>query len=140
MLIDTYHRLREAGQHAVEAAIRTCAQRMRPVLLTSITAMLGLLPLMLELNVNMFERKVFIGSMTSAWWVHLSTAMVFGLMLATVLTLILTPVMLAAPTVWREGRAAKRERRRLRKEAKATKPLPSPEPANDLEPMKEAAE
>jgi multidrug efflux pump len=140
VLIDTYHRLRDAGQHAVEAAIRTCAQRMRPVLLTSVTAMLGLLPLMFELNVNMFERKVFIGSMTSAWWVHLSTAMVFGLMLATILTLILTPVMLAAPTVWREGRAARRERRRLRKEAKKAKASPVAEPANDFEPMKEAAE
>ena len=138
VLIDTFHRLRDAGQHAVEAAIRTCSQRMRPVLLTSVTAMLGLLPLVFELNVNLFERKVFIGSMTSAWWVHLSTAMVFGLLLATILTLILTPVMLAAPTVWREGRAARRERRHARKEMK--KPAPLPEAANDLEPMKEAAE
>lgn len=142
VLIDTFHRLRDAGQHAVEAAIRTCAQRMRPVLLTSVTAMLGLLPMMFELNVNLFERKVFIGSMTSAWWVHLSTAMVFGLLLATILTLILTPVMLAAPTVWREGRAERRARRRLRREAKTAKnaPQPLPEPANDIEPMKEAAE
>lgn len=141
VLIDTFHRLRDAGQHAVEAAIRTCSQRMRPVLLTSITAMLGLLPMVFELNVNLFERKVFIGSMTSAWWVHLSTAMVFGLMLATVLTLILTPVMLAAPTVWRESRAARRERRAARKAAKAAPPaevIPeqkAPEPE-----MREAAE
>lgn len=140
VLIDTFHRLRDAGQHAVEAAIRTCSQRMRPVLLTSVTAMLGLLPLMFELNVNLFERKVFVGSMTSAWWVHLSTAMVFGLMLATILTLILTPVMLAAPTVWREARAERRERRRLRKQAKTAQAQPEPEPAADIEPMKEAAE
>ena len=58
---------------------------MRPVLLTSITAMLGLLPLVFELNVNLFTRHIAIGSVTSAWWVHLSTAMVFGLLLATVL-------------------------------------------------------
>ena len=75
---------------------------MRPVLLTSITAMLGLLPLVFELNVNLFTRHIVIGSVTSAWWVHLSTAMVFGLLLATVLTLIMTPVLLAAPTVFRE--------------------------------------
>ena len=121
VLIDTYHRLSRAGQHPVEAAIRTCAQRMRPVLLTSVTAMLGLLPMMYELNVNFFEREIFIGSMTSAWWVHLSTAMVFGLLLATILTLILTPVLLAAPTVGaRPGRhgasaaACARKRRRRR--------------------------
>jgi hypothetical protein len=41
--------------------------------------------------------------MTSAWWVHLSTAMVFGLAFATVLTLVFCPVMLSAPTVWKEG-------------------------------------
>jgi multidrug efflux pump len=139
VLIDTFHRLSAAGQNAVEAAIRTCAQRMRPVLLTSITAMLGLLPMMFELNVNLFERKVFIGSMTSAWWVHLSTAMVFGLLLATVLTLILTPVMLAAPTVWREARAARRESRRLKRQAKAAPPL-LPDSADDAEPLREAAE
>ena len=137
VLIDTFHRLRDAGQHAVEAAIRTCSQRMRPVLLTSITAMLGLLPMVFELNVDVFSRKVFIGSMTSAWWVHLSTAMVFGLLLATILTLILTPVMLAAPTVWREARAARREKRRLKTEQK-TQVLPTP--ANDVEPLREAAE
>ncbi len=109
VLIDTFHRLRDAGQNGIEAAIRTCSQRMRPVLLTSITAMLGLLPLMFELNVNFFTRHIAIGSVTSAWWVHLSTAMVFGLMLATVLTLIMTPVLLAAPTVFKENSAKRRE-------------------------------
>ncbi len=108
VLIDTFHRLSDAGQNGIEAAIRTCSQRMRPVLLTSVTAMLGLLPLVFELNVNFFTRHIAVGSMTSAWWVHLSTAMVFGLMLATILTLILTPVLLAAPTVFRENRAARR--------------------------------
>jgi multidrug efflux pump len=61
--------------------------------------------------VNFFTRHIAVGSMTSAWWVHLSTAMVFGLMLATILTLILTPVLLAAPTVFRENRAKRRAAR-----------------------------
>lgn len=142
VLIDTYHRLSEAGQNPIEAAIRTCAQRMRPVLLTSVTAMLGLLPLMFELNVDFFTRHVFIGSQTSAWWVHLSTAMVFGLLLATVLTLILTPILLAAPEVWRQGRHARRERRAARKAAKLAQKQGQAEAANDDYPdeMKEAAE
>jgi len=115
VLIDTFHRLRDAGQNGIEAAIRTCSQRMRPVLLTSITAMLGLLPLVFELNVNLFTRHIAIGSVTSAWWVHLSTAMVFGLLLATILTLIMTPVLLAAPTVFHEARVARRERKIIKK-------------------------
>ena len=92
-----------AQKHLLAAVLRFL-----PVLLTSVTAMLGLLPLVFELNVNFFTRHIAVGSMTSAWWVHLSTAMVFGLMLATILTLILTPVLLAAPTVFRENRAARR--------------------------------
>jgi hypothetical protein len=66
---------------------------------------------------------------------------VFGLMLATVLTLILTPVMLAAPTVWRESRAARRERRAARKAAKAAPPtevIPDQKPPESE--MREAAE
>ena len=141
VLIDTFHRLRDAGQNGVEAAIRTCSQRMRPVLLTSITAMLGLLPMVFELNVNFFTRHIAIGSMTSAWWVHLSTAMVFGLLLATVLTLIMTPVLLAAPTVFREARTARRERKVI---AKMVKAASEGKPGNDNEqvtaPMKHAAE
>jgi len=138
VLIDTFHRLRDAGQNGIEAAIRTCSQRMRPVLLTSITAMLGLLPLVFELNVNLFTRHIAIGSVTSAWWVHLSTAMVFGLLLATVLTLIMTPVLLAAPTVFHEARVARRERKIIKKmvEAAATG---EGRPGNDNA-MKHAAE
>ena len=145
VLIDTYHRLRDVGQHPVEAAIRTASQRMRPVLLTSVTAMLGLLPMVYELNVNFFTRHIAIGSMTSAWWVHLSTAMVFGLLLATILTLILTPVLLAAPTVIRERWAERREKRQARKAAKAAKRAKSPAATEEVvtqpeaEPIKTAA-
>jgi multidrug efflux pump len=139
VLIDTFHRLRDAGQDGIEAAIRTCAQRMRPVLLTSITAMLGLLPLAFELNVNFFTRHIAIGSVTSAWWVHLSTAMVFGLLLATILTLILTPVLLAAPYVFREARTARRERKMIAKMVKAAE-AEAEKSVNDNVALKQAAE
>lgn len=138
VLIDTFHRLRNAGQNGIEAAIRTCSQRMRPVLLTSITAMLGLLPLVFELNVNLFTRHIAIGSVTSAWWVHLSTAMVFGLLLATILTLIMTPVLLAAPTVFHEARVARRERKIIKKMVDAAT-TGEGRPGNDNA-MKHAAE
>jgi len=112
VLIDTYQIMLSRGMHAVEASLRTAAVRMRPVFLTTATTILGLLPMMFQLNVSFFTRHIGIGSMTSAWWVHLSTAMVFGLAFATILTLVLNPVLLAAPTVWKESFAALRARRR----------------------------
>ena len=98
--------------------MRAAAQRLRPILLTTVTTILGLLPLMFELNVDFLHRTVGIGSMTSAWWVHLSTAMVFGLAFATVLTLVFCPVMLSAPTVWKES--WQRLRGRFRKNGGST--------------------
>ncbi len=103
VLIDTYQSMLKRGMNAKDATLRAAAQRIRPILLTTVTTILGLLPLMFQLNVNFVERTVTIGSMTSSWWVHMSTAMVFGLAFSTVLTLVFAPVMLAAPTVWKEG-------------------------------------
>ncbi len=103
VLIDTYQNLSARGLSPVDATLRAAAQRLRPILLTTVTTILGLLPLMFQLNVDFLHRTVGIGSMTSAWWVHLSTAMVFGLAFATVLTLVFCPVMLSAPTVWKQS-------------------------------------
>ena len=122
VLIDTYQIMLKRGMHPIEASLRTAAVRMRPVFLTTATTILGLLPMAFELNVNFFTRVIGIGSMTSAWWVHLSTAMVFGLAFATILTLVLNPVLLAAPTVWKESFAAFRARWRRGEEAVAAKP------------------
>ena len=96
-------------------------------------------PLAFELNVNFFTRHIAVGSVTSAWWVHLSTAMVFGLLLATILTLILTPVLLAAPYVFREARTARRERKTIAKMVKAAE-VEAKKSVNDNAPMKQAAE
>ncbi len=103
VLIDTYHNMLNQGFAVRDAVLRTAAQRLRPVLLTTVTTIFGLLPMILQLNVNWFERTVQIGSVTSMWWVQLATAISFGLAFATLLTLLLTPVLLAAPTVWRDG-------------------------------------
>ncbi|MGI9514591.1 MAG: efflux RND transporter permease subunit [Anderseniella sp.] len=103
VLIDTYQSMLKRGMNVKDATLRAAAQRIRPILLTTVTTILGLLPLMFQLNVNFVERTVTIGSMTSSWWVHMSTAMVFGLAFSTVLTLVFAPVMLSAPTVWKES-------------------------------------
>lgn len=101
VLIDTYQYLRRKGLKVEDAVVRTAAQRVRPVLLTTATTILGLLPMVFELNVNFAAGTITHGSKTSDWWVLLSSAVVYGLAFSTVLTLVLTPVMLAAPTVLR---------------------------------------
>ncbi len=103
VLIDTYHVLIDQGYSVHNAVLRTAAQRLRPVLLTTITTIFGLLPMVFQLNVDWLGRNIAIGSATSAWWVQLATAISFGLAFATILTLLLTPVLLAAPDVWRQN-------------------------------------
>ncbi|MEO1243166.1 MAG: efflux RND transporter permease subunit [Pseudomonadota bacterium] len=102
VLIDTYQYLRRKGLPVEDAVVRTAAQRIRPVLLTTATTILGLLPMVFEINVNFAAGTITRGSTTSDWWVLLSSAVVYGLAFSTLLTLVLTPVMLAAPTVLRK--------------------------------------
>ncbi|MBB5517839.1 efflux RND transporter permease subunit [Amphiplicatus metriothermophilus] len=101
VLIDTYQHLRKKGLAVEEAVIRAAAQRARPVLLTTATTIMGLLPMVFELNVDFAAGTISRGSTTSDWWVLLASAVVYGLAFSTVLTLALTPVMLAAPAVLR---------------------------------------
>jgi multidrug efflux pump len=94
VLIDTFNRLRAAGAEAFEAAVLTCSQRLRPVLLTTITTILGLMPMVLGMNVDLIHRHVEIGGPSTQWWTQLATAIAGGLAFATVLTLIVTPSLL----------------------------------------------
>ncbi|SDY35455.1 efflux RND transporter permease subunit [Citreimonas salinaria] len=94
VLIDTYNDLRRAGQMPLEAALRTGAQRLRPVVLTSLTTALGLLPMVIGLNVNFFTREIVYGAPSTQWWTELSSAIAGGLTVATVLTLVVTPALL----------------------------------------------
>ncbi len=91
VLIDTYDHLRSRLGESAETIVRTCAQRLRPVLLTSVTTALGLLPMMLQMNIDFFTREVSIGAPSTAMWVQLATAIGVGLGFATVLTLLVTP-------------------------------------------------
>jgi multidrug efflux pump len=94
VLIDTYNLIRKRGAAAVEAALLTCAQRLRPVLLTTITTILGLLPMALGMNIDLVNRHIAIGGPSTQWWTQLATAVAGGLAFATVLTLVLTPCLL----------------------------------------------
>lgn len=108
ILIDTYQRLREDAMDVIEAVLRTAGQRLRPIMLTTITTMFGLLPMALQINLDFVTREIVIGGPVAVWWVQLSTAIIFGLAFSTLLTLVLIPVLLAAPTVIRAKRAARR--------------------------------
>jgi len=91
VLIDTYDRLKGTAATPMEAILRTGAQRLRPVLLTTVTTILGLLPMVLGVNIDFLSRQVSLGAPSMQWWAQLSTAIVFGLGFATVLTLVVTP-------------------------------------------------
>ena len=95
VLIDTYARLVKAGMEPMEAVVRTGTQRLRPVMLTTITTIFGLLPMVLQVNIDFAAREISHGAPSTQMWVQLSTAVAFGLSFATVLTLFVTPSLLA---------------------------------------------
>ncbi|HEY1709933.1 MAG TPA: efflux RND transporter permease subunit [Rhizomicrobium sp.] len=104
VLIDTFHRLRDSGMDPIEAVIRSSAQRLRPVFLTTITAIGGLLPMMFAVEINFATREVTIGGPNASMWIQLSTAIVFGLAFSKMITLGIVPAMLALPYRQRERR------------------------------------
>ena len=102
VLIDTYQRLLATGMDKVDVILKTAGQRLRPILLTTVTTMIGLFPMAIQASINVIERTVQFGEPTAAWWVQLSTAIIFGLGFSTLLTLILVPVMLHLPDYLRD--------------------------------------
>jgi len=94
VLIDTFNDLKKKGLPAKEAILRTAAQRMRPVLLTSVTTVLGLLPMVFALTIDIVGRDLSVGAPSAQWWTQLSSSIAGGLTFATVLTLFLTPCLL----------------------------------------------
>ncbi|POF58181.1 MFS transporter, partial [Vibrio vulnificus] len=94
VLIDTYNQLRQRGLDKEEAILRTGVQRLRPVMLTTVTTILGLLPMVLEMNIDLINQKIEFGAPSTQWWSQLATAVAGGLAFATVLTLVLTPCLL----------------------------------------------
>ncbi|SIT80430.1 multidrug efflux pump [Yoonia rosea] len=98
ILIDTYQEY-SRYMPKTEAITRTAEDRIRPVLLTTITTMAGLAPMMFGLSLDFMNGGYSIDSPTALWWKQLATAVVFGLGIATMLTLVFTPSMLAL-RVW----------------------------------------
>ncbi len=120
VLIDTYDTLRREGRPKIDAILATCRERARPVVLTAMTAILGVLPIAFGLNLELLHHETTFGAPSTQWWISLSSAIVFGLAFATVLTLVVIPSLLMLvtaadsprPWVWQ------REKRRAWKAAR----------------------
>ena len=118
VLIDTYDRIVGTAKTPMEAIIRTGAQRLRPVMLTTATTIFGLLPMVTRVNIDFVTREISIGAPSTQWWQQLATAIAFGLAFATILTMIVTPSLLMV----RVNVSAWRERRRSAKPSDQTIP------------------
>jgi multidrug efflux pump len=153
ILIDTYQEF-SATMPPLEAIVRTAEQRLRPVFLTTFTTMVGLMPMMFAASVDLsaipaalgavwaagpfsgaawsgfYGSVVQFGAPAAVWWTQLATAVVFGLGVSTVLTLVGTPAALALRVWWGSGLSAAIARfdgrrlaeRRLRRTAGRTPP------------------
>ena len=106
VLIATYDDLRHRGMTRIDAILETCRERSRPVVLTALTAIFGVLPIAFGLNLELLNHETTIGAPSTQWWISLSSAIVYGLAFATVLTLIVTPslLMLVSPDDVRKPR------------------------------------
>ncbi len=103
VLIDSYQILLKRGYEPVRATIMTAAQRIRPVILTTLTTIVGLMPLILGWQADIFTGEFSTkGTSTSAIWAPISYVIAAGLAFATILTLIITPVLLAMPYVMKQ--------------------------------------
>ena len=115
VLIDYFNQLRAKGMEVREALVRTGLTRFRPVMLTAITTVLGLLPMATGVSYDFINLRWDIGGESSQWWGPMAVAVIFGLGVATLLTLVVVPVLCSL------AYAPRGEAKRLRLERKAAR-------------------
>jgi len=109
VLIDCIRQRRDEGMELSEAIVTAGRMRLRPVLLTATTTILGLTPMAIgySLDIHRWPPRIVAGAESSAWWAPMAVAVIFGLAMATVLTLVLVPAMYSLV----EGFAQRMQRR-----------------------------
>lgn len=104
IFIDTFDQLKQSSKNMKEVILRTGALRLRPIILTQLTAILGLMPILMRLDIDFVHLALHQGAPSTAWWVQLATVIAFGLAFGSIITLIATPCALMA----RENRRQKK--------------------------------
>ena len=95
VLLDTFRKLRESGKSATQAAILSSCLRFRPILLTVSTTVLGLIPMVYRIGVNFIEPSISLSAPSSEMWAQLSTTIAGGLSFSALVSLLITPSLLA---------------------------------------------
>jgi multidrug efflux pump subunit AcrB len=93
ILLDYVEQLRARGHSMHDALVESGMTRFRPVMLTAITTMLGLIPMATGISFDFAKLELILASQSAQWWGPMAVAVVFGLAVATVLTLVLVPTM-----------------------------------------------
>ena len=93
VLIDYTNKLRSGGMPLRDAVVAAGATRLRPVLLTAVTTILGLLPMVTGVSYDFHQMSLATASESTQWWQNMAVVVIFGLMVATFLTLIVVPVL-----------------------------------------------
>jgi CzcA family heavy metal efflux pump len=93
VLIDFINQLRDRGMAMEEAVVEAGITRFRPVMLTAITTILGLVPMAIGISFNFRELRWTVGGESSQFWGSMAVAVIFGLAFATVLTLVVVPTL-----------------------------------------------
>ena len=112
VLIDTYDHLKKTAGSRREALLLTGVQRLRPVILTKLTTLLGLLPLAFHMTIDFTARDITFDAPSTQWWAPLAVAITFGVLFASPLTLLFTPCALELQgrvSDWRQRRTARRQ-------------------------------
>jgi len=93
VLIDYVNKLRQRGMKIKDAVISAGATRLRPVILTAVTTILGLLPMVTGVSFDFHKMTISLVSSSTQWWQNMAIVVIFGLMIATFLTLVVVPVL-----------------------------------------------
>lgn len=93
VLLDYTRQLRDRGMPLVDAAIEAGATRLRPVFLTAVTTVLGLIPMITGVSYDFHAMNWSTRSESSQWWASMAVAVVYGLSFATLLTLVVVPTL-----------------------------------------------